>query len=308
MSAQRFALTLWPEWAYAICALGKRVENRTWSRASVQGQWIAIHGGASIGGRKGQDAEADGIAELATMAVRARALSPPVGEAELRILREGARASAGKIVAVAQVQEFVRASADPWFVGPVGWVLRDVVVLAQPVPVKGAQGLWPLGKEVAAQVRFQLQSRPGRPRGRDDLRFATPADREELRQFAGYLREKGRVWAAPPAQELAWPDRVARVRTAAEAEALLRDLHRRTAVTTVEAVEGRLAERLAAAIVPRLSDGDDLAAVEAMVRVFLHVAPGRVVLRALGARRAELEQERPRSYLGGEERLSDGCD
>ncbi len=303
MSAQRFALTLWPEWAYAICALGKRVENRTWSRASVQGQWIAIHGGASIGGRKGQDAEADGIAELATMAVRARVISPPVGEAELRILREGARAAAGKIVAVAQVQEFVRASADPWFVGPVGWVLRGVAVLPQPVPVKGAQGLWPLGEEVAAQVRLQLQARPGRPRARDDLRFATPRDREELSQFAGYLRERGRVWVAPPAQELAWPDRVARVQTAADAEALLRDLQRRATGNTVEAVEGRLADRLAAVIIPQLSSEEDLAAVEAMVRVFLHVPPGRVVLRALAARRAELEQERPRLYLGGEERL-----
>ena len=52
------AITLWPEWAYAIRHLGKDVENRgdTSKRSYVAlrgyvGERIAIHAGAYIGGR-----------------------------------------------------------------------------------------------------------------------------------------------------------------------------------------------------------------------------------------------------------------
>ncbi len=33
-------------------------------------------------------------------------------------------------------------AADPWFVGPVGWHIRDVLALPSPIPCRGAQGLW----------------------------------------------------------------------------------------------------------------------------------------------------------------------
>ena len=52
------AITLWPEWAYAVAHLGKDVENRgdTSKRSYVPlrgyvGQRVAIHAGAYIGGR-----------------------------------------------------------------------------------------------------------------------------------------------------------------------------------------------------------------------------------------------------------------
>ncbi len=41
------ALTLTPEWAWAVCRLGKRVENRTWAPpASAIGTTIALHAGS----------------------------------------------------------------------------------------------------------------------------------------------------------------------------------------------------------------------------------------------------------------------
>lgn len=67
-----YALTLWPEWAWAIANLDKRVENRTWAPPiSMVGKRIAIHSGASIGGRKGRVARREGLSAMMSMAARA---------------------------------------------------------------------------------------------------------------------------------------------------------------------------------------------------------------------------------------------
>ena len=52
MKPPLLALTLWPEWAYAITHLGKDVENRDWERLPtwLTGRYLAIHAGAHIGG------------------------------------------------------------------------------------------------------------------------------------------------------------------------------------------------------------------------------------------------------------------
>ena len=63
------ALTLWPEWAWAIVHLGKRVENRSWS--IPRGKWFALHAGKHIGGKSGAAASIEGIESLCTMARRA---------------------------------------------------------------------------------------------------------------------------------------------------------------------------------------------------------------------------------------------
>ena len=44
---------------------------------------------------------------------------------------------------------------EPWFTGPLGWELVDVLALPEPVPVKGKQGLWTLPEDVAEQVNRQ---------------------------------------------------------------------------------------------------------------------------------------------------------
>lgn len=57
------------------------------------------------------------------------------------------------IVAVARLVEVVtQGHGDPWFFGPLGWTLDDVVTLPEPVPCKGLQGLWRLPDEVLMQV------------------------------------------------------------------------------------------------------------------------------------------------------------
>jgi hypothetical protein len=73
------ALTLWPEWPWAIDLpnedgtgyhpLAKRVENREWEIPI--GQWIALHAGKYIGGRKGRVATDEGLDSVALMGQRA---------------------------------------------------------------------------------------------------------------------------------------------------------------------------------------------------------------------------------------------
>lgn len=156
------ALTLYPEWAFAVAHLGKRVENRTWCPPPGLlrvGDQLAIHGGAAFGGTstrigvggKVPSAWLDAVRDMVTMARRAGAPMP-----ERITMRRLIEAAQGKIVAVARFGGTPTSVNDPWFVGPVGWLLEDVQVLRQPVACKGAQGLWDLPPAVLAQVADQL--------------------------------------------------------------------------------------------------------------------------------------------------------
>lgn len=121
------AITLKQPWAWAVANAGKRIENRTWKpTASMIGQRIAIHAGA----RSGYDLE--GSYELADI------LHYTMG------LRQPGRSNHvyGAIVATAVIDGVVDDDDSVWFCGPFGWVLRDVVTLKEPVPCKGALGLW----------------------------------------------------------------------------------------------------------------------------------------------------------------------
>lgn len=44
-----------------------------------------------------------------------------------------------------------------WFFGPIGYVLRDVIALPEPVPCRGWQGFWRLDAATEHKVRAQLQ-------------------------------------------------------------------------------------------------------------------------------------------------------
>lgn len=136
-----FALTLKQPWAWCVAAGHKSVENRTWKPwSTILGQPIAIHAGAALE-----------RAALATLSERF-GLRPVASEL-----------ARGAVVAVAVVDGFVTeadAPDDPWFTGPYGWVLRDVVAIP-PVACRGGQGLWKLPPRVRHTVieRF-LISKP----------------------------------------------------------------------------------------------------------------------------------------------------
>ncbi len=141
------ALTIRQPWAWLICHSGKRIENRGWAPA-YRGP-LLIHAGKACTTVEVDDARAF---------LRQRGLPVPS-------LAEIARAPLGAVVAEAELVDVVRESEDPWFVGPVGWVLEGVRVLERPVPARGAQGLFDLAWELpeAPEVYPAAEPRPVRP-------------------------------------------------------------------------------------------------------------------------------------------------
>lgn len=127
-------LTLIRPWAWAIVHASKRVENRTWKPSLTVGDWIAIHAGS-----KWSRADADWIADTFCYSV------PPKEEQP-----------SGMIIGVARYAGFKLDSENPWFFGPIGWLLTDVQAI-DPIPHKGALGLWDLQPEALAMVMLTLK-------------------------------------------------------------------------------------------------------------------------------------------------------
>lgn len=61
----------------------------------------------------------------------------------------------GAILATARVEDFVTQSNSRWFAGPYGWILKDVYVLKEPYPCKGALRLWDVPQEIAREIRLE---------------------------------------------------------------------------------------------------------------------------------------------------------
>lgn len=147
MKPPLLALTLWPEWAYAITHLGKDVENRDWERLPtwLTGRYLAIHAGAHIGGRAAKVATKEGLDAVAFMARRAG----------LDVRVSPSKVVTSAIVAVVKVGK-VGQVESPWAV-PDAWQIGfdRVVVLREPVVCKGAQKLWTPDPEILERLRAQ---------------------------------------------------------------------------------------------------------------------------------------------------------
>ena len=129
------AITLWQPWAYAICHLVKRVENRRWSPpTSLIGQRIALHAGARL------DREALEF-------LRHEGYAVPNDVPHKAIVAVATLAS----VATWQIGA-VPTEHRRWYCGPYGWVLSAVTVLAEPIPCNGAQGLWAVPEAIEKQI------------------------------------------------------------------------------------------------------------------------------------------------------------
>lgn len=143
------ALTLWQPWAWAIAHAGKDVENRTWAPpAYMIGERIAIHAGKRF------DEEAWTFLSDPCCSPIDESLAAEDGLFDVPCADEIAR---GAVVAVATLAEVLRfgegeARGWPWYGGPVGWVLTDVVAM-EPVPCRGAQGLWDLPVDIERSLK-----------------------------------------------------------------------------------------------------------------------------------------------------------
>ena len=155
-----YALTLWPEWVWAIDNLDKLVENRGWPLPPAMiGKRIALHAGANIGGRKGAPATREGIEAVASMAIGA---GWHVTEDGLALAGGALVFSKGDIVKRLVVAEVPRSaitstvvlasctapspvhSDDGWYTGDYGFRLADRQALPAPIHCSGAQGFWRL--------------------------------------------------------------------------------------------------------------------------------------------------------------------
>jgi hypothetical protein len=156
------ALTLWRPWDQAILRSTKDIENRTWAfPASMLGQRIALHAGQTyeVGDWPWPDgfvpkpkdkAPAQAIVGVATLVGW---LGPAVN---------GTRTTHGprdRMLAYAN---------SPWFSGTrsegYGWVLGGRLAI-EPVPCRGAQGLWTVPAELLDVIETRIReatSRAGR--------------------------------------------------------------------------------------------------------------------------------------------------
>lgn len=153
------ALSLWPEWPYAIVHLDKDLECRGSDiPRTMRGQRFALHAGAHVGGRPGKNARLDGLAALIGTAAESAGWQVTPGRGFV-VLAKGDKVVKldpnkdiviSAIVATVVVRETIRPMDKPkrpWHVpGQWGWVLEDMQVLATPIPCGGMQGFWPLSR------------------------------------------------------------------------------------------------------------------------------------------------------------------
>lgn len=145
-----YGLTLLQPWPYAIRELDKRIENRGWTPpAWVYDRWLALHGSKYPMGSKLQEAMADH-----EVLVQKHGCTVPVNRFP-EIAIHG-------IFALVRVSHFVTepeiGSEDPWFCGPYGWVIDDLIALPEPVTCKGAQRLWEVSGGAMDNLRKALTS------------------------------------------------------------------------------------------------------------------------------------------------------
>ena len=154
-------LTFWRPWSDAIVRGPKRVENRSWPPPErMLGKIIAIHAGKKYDKGdwpmpEGYSAPSpgdspEGIVGVARIlgALDARGREHTGFAPKRRILQSLAvDGDAGELA-----RRLYELDDDPWWAGPCGWLLDDVVAI-DPVPVKGAMGLWTLPPDVERVVR-----------------------------------------------------------------------------------------------------------------------------------------------------------
>lgn len=136
-----FALSIQQPWAYAILALGKSVENRTWAcPAWALGQRIIVHAG------KAYDSEAEAFIKsihpeidfLSLQFEGAFPLGVLVGEITIT---SSWQFSQPQIPLYEPVGDET-VEICPWAFGPYCWDIEDTAIYDQPIPCTGQLGFF----------------------------------------------------------------------------------------------------------------------------------------------------------------------
>lgn len=131
-------LTLIRPWAWAIFNAGKDIENRAWKPTQNQlqpGDWLAIHAG-----KKWEQEEVFWIEDMFGVKVPHQDEHPK-----------------GVIIGLVKYFGVITKSDSRWFFGPYGWIWRKAIAFPEPIPHKGAQGLWTLEPAALAQVEKAIE-------------------------------------------------------------------------------------------------------------------------------------------------------
>lgn len=125
------ALSIMQPWAWLIANGHKAIENRDWRyKPKFRGRFL-IHAGQAM--------DRKALSDLLLC------VHPVTGEAIRGRLRDELTAGfdtfQGGIVGVAELVDVVTASDDPWFVGPLGFVLANASPLPL-IPCRGALGFF----------------------------------------------------------------------------------------------------------------------------------------------------------------------
>ncbi|MEE8309095.1 MAG: hypothetical protein V3R34_01730 [Hyphomicrobium sp.] len=169
------ALSIHPEWAFAITHLGKRVENRSWRPPAADiGKCFAIHASRHFGGSPGEKRALRQIEALRSMAKRCGWTDKGFDETLAAAASASLSCSAqrfrgipvGSIVATARLVSCRRPARipEPWAFGPWCWILEDVRRLEEPIKCKGRQGLWSAAALADAIAEAKASPAGGAPR------------------------------------------------------------------------------------------------------------------------------------------------
>lgn len=136
------ALSIKQPWLYCITDLDKYVENRTWTPPNwIVGKRIALHASKKMDDLMSKRAASELAGFKLSTVVDDMPLGAIVATAVLQgyiVTRKSGRAMN---VHVGDIDDY-HPSLDKWFFGPVGWVLKDIQKLAEPIPHRGQLGLW----------------------------------------------------------------------------------------------------------------------------------------------------------------------
>lgn len=158
------ALTLHPEWAWAVCHLGKNVENRSERFCRqidrrVGDGWLAIHAGVK---RPADFAAVAAMYDGQVDAFPGDADDPSAGwlfGGCSGVFIKDADLPRGAIVALAKIGDVLPPGAQaPWkLTFSAALPLAPVVVLPEPIPCKGQQGLWTPAPDIQERLRAALE-------------------------------------------------------------------------------------------------------------------------------------------------------
>ncbi len=153
------ALTLWPEWAWAIVHLGKNVENRRWV---IPPGLYCLHAGMRFGGRGKHPAHK----RYATDVVFRTALNEQLTDEQYHMAYKMKPDDIpfGSIVGVIRVTGHTHPNDIPehlaWHDGySIANHIELVSVLPTPIPCKGALGLWTVPTDIQHTLETVCQDR-----------------------------------------------------------------------------------------------------------------------------------------------------